>query len=508
MPTFLSRIGYYSAVVAGLIGAMFLGTALGSDDYAFFVLLVVGLASLTWVIMAGEGWWLPMFFAIGIGGFFTLPYKIYPHELALLLSGVAILPRIAFRPVGMKKNRGPLPRFFYAVFAYLLIHYLYSVVTNGGDFQSNGSITRAYLNALWPFFFGVAFFLYGTTRNLRAGLVLLYIALGIRLSFGLTNYLLDDTLIVPLLNYSIDPQDLRISGSMLMILSGFWLFLVRSPILKIFHSVVFLVASYGFLCGGSRGLLIGMIFFALFLCIALKRWLTMAALGLAFALLFATFNFFPGILDAMPYRVERGLSIMVFRADAQRDIHDDVRGSDEFHTTLRAEGLRRWTADPKNIAVGTGIKPFDVGSVLNVGRFEVDQFSLLTQMCADNGGYESALWSVLAVLGAVGFFLYAGLLLPWLRQLFLAVRSRKWRGEQFIIIAWACASIATWFVMMNFYGSYPSFEIFFAILSMAVIADRRIARLNDPTSPVAALPAPAFQPKHLVRRRDRVLTSR
>ena len=235
----------------------------------------------------------------------------------------------------------------------------------------------------------------------------------------------------------------------------------------------------------------------------------MASLGLTFAILFAAFNFFPGVLDALPYRVERGLSIMVFRADAQRDIHEDVRGSDEFHTVLRAEGLRRWTASPKNFVVGTGVKPFDVASVMNVGRFEVDQFSLLTQMCADNGGYESALWTVLAVLGAVGFFLYAGLLLPWLRQFFLAVQSRTWRGEQLIIIAWACGSIATWFAMMNFcMATYPSFEIFFAILALAIIADRRLERSRTHPRPSRWCPPRRSNRKQLVRRRERVLTPR
>src|SRR5262249_33452788 len=160
----------------------------------------------------------------------------YPHELALVMCGAAILPRIAFRPLGIKKNRGPLPWIFYATFVYLLAHFGYSLLTYGSDFQTYGNITRAYLNALWPFIFGFAFFLYGTTRNIRAGLVLMYIALIIRLSFGLTNYLLDETLFVPGINYTIDPQDLRASGSMLIALAGFYIFAVRSPLLKIFHS--------------------------------------------------------------------------------------------------------------------------------------------------------------------------------------------------------------------------------------------------------------------------------
>jgi hypothetical protein len=507
MPTFLSRIGYYVAIVLGLFGAMFLGTALGSDDYGFFVACVAIVGGVTWVILAGEGWWLPMCFAVGIGGYFTLPYKIYPHEFALLMCGVAIVPRIAFRPTGMKKNRGPLPWVFFAAFAYLVAHYFYSLVTYGGDFQANGNITRSYMNALWPFVFGLAFFLYGSTRNIRAGLTLMYIALVIRLSFGLTNYLLDETLFVPLINYSIDPQDLRASGSMLMALSGFYVFSVRSPILRIFHSLIFLGATYGFVCGGSRGLLVGMVFFALFLCFVLRRWLTLAALSVSFAALLVTFNFFPSVLDAMPNRVERGFSIFVMRSDAKRDIHDDVRGSDIYHENLRNEGLRRFVATPTTIAVGTGMKPFEVGSVINIGYFEIDPTSILVQMVADTGGYESALWAVIAVTGSIGFLLYVGLLLPWLWQFFVSLRKEFWRGEQFIIIAWACTAVAMWFAMMNYFGGFPSFEIFLSIMALSIMADRRNSAGND-SLPLTAAIAQALQLPQPERRREDALSAR
>jgi hypothetical protein len=507
MPTFLSRLGYYFAILAGLVGAIFLGSALGSDDYVFFIFCVVLIGGLTWIIMAGEAWWLPMFFGIGIGGYFTLPYKIYPHELALLLSGAAIIPRIAFRSAGLKRNRGPLPWVFYATFAYLLSHCIYSLLTYGGDFQTYGNILRAYMNALWPFLFGLAFFLYGSTRKLLSGLAIMYVALLVRLSFGLTNYFLDDTLTIPLINYTIDGQDLRTSGSMLMILAGFFVFTVRSPVLKILHTIVFLVSCYSFMLGGSRGLLIGTVFFVLFLCLVLRRWLTLAALSAAFAVLFAVFNFWPGILDQMPYRVERGLSILVFRADAQRDIHEDVRGSDIYHENLRKEGWRRFTARPANVIYGTGMKPFDVGAVLNVGYFEIDPSSILVQMVADNGAYESALWTVLAVTGALGFLLYAGLLVPWLWQLVRALREQRWRGEQFIVVAWACGSIAAWFAMMNYYGTFPSFEIFFAILAMALVVDRRNSKSGD-NLPLRAAIAQALQLPQPERHRERALTIR
>jgi hypothetical protein len=145
---------------------------------------------------------------------------------------------------------------------------------------------------------------------------------------------------------------------------------------------------------------------------------------------------------------------------------------------------------------------------MNVGYFEIDPSSLLVQMVADNGAYESGLWAVLAVTGTVGLLLYSCLLLPWLWQFFTVLRRQRWRGEQFIIIAWACASIATWFAMMNFYGSFPSFEIFLAILALALIADRRNSKSGEDNLQLPAAIAQALQLPQPERRREGALSTR
>lgn len=65
------------------------------------------------------------------------------------------------------------------------------------------------MNMLWPFLFGFAFYRFGSTRVLRTALVVIYGATVIRMIFGLVNYYAGQTYSIPIINYSIDPQDLR-----------------------------------------------------------------------------------------------------------------------------------------------------------------------------------------------------------------------------------------------------------------------------------------------------------
>src|SRR5262249_48940721 len=151
----------------GLVIALLLGSALGSDNYLLVILATVSLFGAIWVIMSGDRWWVPMGFALGIGGFFTIPWKLYPHELALALCGLAILPRIPFKSIGLKRNRPRLSNIFFVLFGYLVLHYIVSLVREW-DSGGLGNISRAYLNALWPFLFGIAFYLYGSSKVVGA----------------------------------------------------------------------------------------------------------------------------------------------------------------------------------------------------------------------------------------------------------------------------------------------------------------------------------------------------
>src|SRR5262249_39944192 len=158
----------------GLVSALVLGSALGSDDYLLVILATASLFAAIWIVMSGERWWVPMGFGLGIGGWFFVPFKLYPHELALALCGMAILPRIPFKSIGLRRKRPQLPKVFYILFLYLLVHFAVAAV-RGWDSGGLGNIARAYLNALWPFIIGLAVYLYGSTSVVGAMLRAMYL---------------------------------------------------------------------------------------------------------------------------------------------------------------------------------------------------------------------------------------------------------------------------------------------------------------------------------------------
>ena len=488
MSPVLARLPYYSALLVGLMGALFLGAALGSDDYLTVVLAATSLFSAIWIIMSGERWWVPMGFALGIGGFFTIPWKLYPHEIALALCGLAILPRIPFKSTGLKRNRPRLPTIFFVLFAYLVIHF---AISAGREWDTGGlgNISRAYLNAIWPFIFGLAFYLYGSSRVIGAALRAMYLALLIRMAFGFVNYFLEESYVVPLINYSIDPQDLRTSGTMLLILSTLMLISTTGPVARVGHTLVALISAYACLVGGSRAQIAALLLYPLILSVIFRKW-TQLLVSLAGAgLLLVAINLSPQSLESLPYRIQRGLSVLIIGPTIEIDVQQDVKGSDEFRRVLSAEGLKRWTESRQSLLFGTGTRRFDENVMMLAARFEMDPFTLLIQSSADVGAYETAFWTLLAVLGIVGLLLYAWLLLELLRSILPALKSWRLQGPDFVIVAWAGMAMIGAFFTCVLFGSYPSFEIFLAVLAKGVIEDLRREQQPSTARSLSNLPA-------------------
>ncbi len=501
MSPILARLPSYTAMAVGLIGALFLGAALGSDDYLTVILATVSLFAAIWIIVSGDRWWVPMGFALGIGGFFTIPWKLYPHELALALCGLAILPRIPFKSIGLKRNRPRLPNIFFVLFGYLLLHFLFSAVRER-ESGGLGNISRAYLNALWPFFFGFAVYLYGSSKLIGAALRAMYLALLIRMAFGFVNYFLDDNLVVPLINYSIDSQDLRTSGFNLLVLSSLMMIATSGPLARVGHAVAALLAAFACLVGGSRAQIAAALLYPLILCVIFRKWThLLVSMSLA-GLLVVAVNLSPQSLESLPYRIQRGLSVLLISPTVEIDVQLDVRGSDEFRRVISAEGQKRWTENTRSLLVGTGIRKYDELATLAAARFEVDAFTLLIQSSADVGAYETSLWSLLAVLGAIGFALYAWLLASLARKVVPYLAAHTLRGPDFVIAAWAGTALISWFFTFWLFGGFPSFEVFLGVLAMAMIEDRKKAA---PRMPSPALPEPPPEPRETTRQPGSVL---
>lgn len=497
MPSRFPQLIFVAVVTLALLFALFLGVEIGTGNFWLLAGLVSVAGMTGWVMAGREYWWLPMAFGLGIGGFFTIPFKLYPHEIALAAGGLALLPQLVFRRSEPGKNRPNLPIVFYALGAYLLTSYIGSVVIYRQT-DALGNVSRAYMNMLWPFLFGFAFYRFGSTRVLRTALVVIYGATGIRMIFGLVNYYAGQTYSIPIINYSIDPQDLRSSGLILFSMTVLFVLLSRSAFGKLANLAVAGVAAWAVLLGGSRGGIAALLFIPAFLLFTLKRTVLLGVFAIVALCGILFINASPHFLDVMPYRVARAFSILLVNEN-KVDVQTDVQDSNLWHKEiLPGEARRRWSETPRSMAVGTGIKKFN--PMVKDWRGGLDALYYNGKVSADMGSYESGFWTVLAVTGLIGLILYVAFLI----QLFVRLFPRIWRsGITDITTAvgfWACLMVASWLVFCVPQGTYPSFEIFVAILALAAYADhpergRAMPVVGEREAPVS----PVLHPRLHVR---------
>ena len=480
-------------VCLAFLFALFLGVQIGAGNFWFLAFLVATAVILAWIILGREYWWLPMAFGLGIGGFFTIPFKLYPHEIALAAGGIALLPQLVFRRASAGKERPNLPIVFYILSAYLVVSYAASVLIYRQT-DALGNVSRAYMNMVWPFLFGFAFYRFGSTRVLRAGLVVLYGATVIRMIFGLINYFAGQTYNIPVINYSIDPQDLRASGLILVSITVLFVLISRSAFGKLANLLMTGVAAWAVMLGGSRGGIASLLFIPAFLLFALKRNLLLVVFAVVALCGILFINASPHLLDALPYRVSRAFSILLVN-DNKVDVQTDVQDSNLWHKViLPGEAYRRWSESPRSMAVGTGIKKYN--PLVKNWAGGLDALYYNGKVSADMGAYESGFWTVLAVTGLIGFGLYMFLLIDFFVRLFPRVWRSGIRDVPTAVGFWASLMIASWIIFCVPQGTYPSFEIFVAILALGAYADSpERGRLREIKAKPAIAPEPALHPR-------------
>ena len=105
------------------------------------------------------------------------------------------------------------------------------------------------MNAGWPIIFGYYFWRFGSTRVLKAALRVMYVAALLRMGFGLVNYFAGIDYVIPGINYSIDPQDLRASGSIVFVLALIFIVMRGNVVIRFFTRSCFCSVS-GRSCSG------------------------------------------------------------------------------------------------------------------------------------------------------------------------------------------------------------------------------------------------------------------
>jgi hypothetical protein len=468
--------------------AVYLIKVAGEQGLLSVAYVAAGLAIAAWILFSGKLWWALTPMAVAFGGTLLLGYKIYPHEMALLISIVALLPLIALRRRDLPL-RPPLPWTIYALLALFIVDWAISIyVIEDLDLHGIGSLSRAYISGLWAIIFGLLFYRYGEL-NPRQILRLLYIVFCLRSIVVGTAALVETFLPLPKIGFVLSGlisgfTEYRVAGIQLGLLAFAYATMERRVGVKLVHYAVAAVAIWMALLGGGR-VTIGITCCALLMWAILRRqwgWLSLlGAMGLALVVLL---NRSPEMLYHLPKGGQRALSILVTESSTRwLDWHDRNRISNQWHRHLSELGWQRWTENPATFLFGNRVEPYDES---------YEARSATWQMKADIGAkmglYEAGLWTVLGLIGLVGLLLYLGLFVFLLKGPLALVRREGICSPTHVLAFLALLGAMLWGVFSWIVGHFPSYELMMAVLAKAAYEDRRReqARVAD----VSATPAP------------------
>ena len=459
-------------------------------------LILAGSGVVSWALLARDRWWLLMPVAVSFGGFFYFGFRIMFHEAGLLFCFLPLALSLAVDHRRMRTDRPPPPCSIFVLLAYLVFHCmvsLYLAKVNGtGGF---GSILRVYMRGLWPLAFLIAFVLYGRTGLIRVALALMYLASLLRIVLGVLAIVFPKMLYVPGINFILPAQttggtDLRQSALLFLSYSLCYYAISRRPVWRALHVVGSAVAMALILFGAGRiGLGLGILTVFVFLVVNKQK--TLLAVGAAgFLLIAGALNVHPDVLYETPDPVRRTLSVLVLRSP-YHGLHKEVALSNEWHFQLARKAHYRWLESPLSFFFGRRVMPFSEDYTALSASFH----SRL-QIAAEMGTYESGLWTILAVTGAVGALLFL-----WVfRDLLRGIPRALWRdgicdyAHAFYFLAFL--NIISWVLVCWIAGHFPGTEFMLAGIASAVLYDQRHALAPDASSEAALsanVPAPTAE---------------
>ena len=479
-----------------LVGLLLTGLALyvvvqtmrgGTNALVTATVLIGGVI---WMVAGRRIWWMPIPIAVSIGGLVWVGFRIYTHELALMMTMVALLPALAINRWAMEQHRPALPWYVYALPAYLLAHLVASFIINrylGGS--SYGNILRTYMGALWPLIFLIALYHYGDSRWVRITITLVYVSLLVRVVIGLYSYYFPGYFLFRGFNAifllsEYGATELRDAPLRLLIMTLALTSAAKRPGATVLHLLVAILSVWLLLMGSGR-VTVGMLGLVPIFWLLIQR-----KFGLLFLFLITAssivvlLNLNPGILDTLPRGQQRALSILIF-GDIL-DIQARLEGSNYWHQELFRIGKERWLNSPISFLFGNRVHPFDLmGSITRDFHFGL-------QVAANVARYERSLWTVLATTGLVGGLLYVFSFIHLLRAPFRELIRHRIADPTHAVYFFALAHTALFFLFSPFHGSFPGTELMWGALAFVLYQDKRAAEPN--AAAVAHPEAPAARP--------------
>jgi hypothetical protein len=486
-------------LAAILVGTLFLGYLMAVWGYIGAIFLGVLLAGSLFFFLSPRWWWIPVPASFAAGGVMWFGFKLYAHELMLLVCIVPLAFAVALRYRAFFQYRKVLPVTYYLLGFYLCAHMVWSVGMS--RFTGEGGATnilRHYSWALWPLIFGVLFVWFGSTKYLKTALYLLLGAYLLRVTVTLLTDRIGGFFYVPIINYVLpgsspgETDDLRNSGLGLTAFAIVFVCLARRLWTRTFFFGLLGMGFLALLLGGGRTAIAMGMLVPVFAALATKRFSLIISAGSAGLLLIAAVNLNPGMLDHADYRIQRTLSILVLEKGAVQ-AHADTAMSNYWHERLRTNALSRWTESPATFLFGNRVKKFDA-ELLFVHSQQEWSFERAIESAADVGSYETGWFATLANTGLFGFACYLALIIQFIRRPFAYLYRHGIHGVIGGISFISVYYTAMWCIFGWTYGAYPSFEIMLLILANVSLYDHAREQAQVDAAAAAAQPQPAQAP--------------
>lgn len=477
-----------------LVGLLLTGLALyvvvqtmrgGTNALVTATVLIGGVI---WMVAGRRVWWMPIPIAASIGGLVWVGFRIYSHELAVLLACIALFPAIAINSRLLEQHRAPLPKPVYLLLVYLAFHLFASLVMNrmsgGGGY---GNIVRTYVSALWPLLFVTGVYHYGDSRLLRTTVRLIYIALLFRVAVGLYSYYFPGFIFFRGFNAFFllsehGAMELRDAPLKLLILSLALCASTKRTGTATLHLTAALFSAWLLLMGSSRvTVAMLMVVPALWLLIQRRFALILLLAGIFISAILAI-NANPDILNQLPRGPQRALSILVF--GEMLDIQAKLAGSNQWHQELFKLGAQRWMDSGVTFLFGNRVHPFDLTGM----ELTYDFFHRI-QVAASIARYERSLWTILATTGLTGGLLYLSCFFVLLRGPVRELRRNLMPDFNHAIYFIATAHAFLFLLFSPFHGSFPGPELMWAGIAFTVYQDQRRNNLPNPTPSPQSRPA-------------------
>jgi hypothetical protein len=440
--------------------------------------ILSGGLTVAWIIFSGNRWWILMPVSVAFGGTFLYEYKFYVHEITLSICLVTLLPVIALRRKDIPE-RTPLPGSFYALLGLFVFNWVASCyaleVQNAASF---GSITRTYLHGFWGVLFAVLFYKYGLLKP-RVLLGLIYAAYLARAFLGGLAFLMEDFLEIPKVGFALTSAtagvyDFRVTGIQLVLLGFVFAKLAKSFSWRIINLGVMFLGVILVGLGGGR-VAVGMICCVPLIWGVIQKKMGMLVLISVFGLsMLFVINQYPYLLYELPTTVQRALSVLVAESSTKGvDWQSWNQASDYWHRYLRELGWAQWTQSPLTILFGNRVEAFSEAYNAYSVTLEIK-----AEIAAKLGVFESGLWTVLGLMGASGFVLYASTFVFLLKTPFLKLKKEGISGPAQALGFIAVIQLSLWVIYSWTAGSFPSYELMMAVFANVACIDEASAKAS------------------------------